>query len=504
MCARFIGLDFNILPLHLDTQSLAITRYAVSYQTAVHPETDFIIPATPGCVRALARRAPWQLSCLSHRKTHVYVTMPTFSALGLAETLLRALDQQGLVTPTPIQAEAIPPLLQGQDVLGIAQTGTGKTAAFALPMLHLLAAMPEIPAPKSARALVLAPTRELVLQISTAIRQFSKYMRLSQTSIVGGVPSGKQIRAMTGGVDILVATPGRLLDLINQGYVRLDSCTFLTLDEADRMLDMGFIHDVRRIVKIIGNTRQSLLFSATMPGDILRFAQEILHNPVRVEVTPQTVSVDRITQQVYYVSQKDKRALLTKILANKSLERVIVFSRTKHGADRITKQLGRAGIMAEAIHGNKSQGARQRALGSFRDGKARVLVATDIAARGIDVDKVTHVVNFDLPHEAESYVHRIGRTARAGAEGTAISFCDSEEFPLLQNIERLTRKPLELIGGTPPVAILKTPHSPGKRTRNNRRRAHGNDGQKRTGKSVQGRQSRQGGRGRQDRQTALS
>ncbi len=419
------------------------------------------------------------------------MTITTFSALGLAETLLRALDQQGLTTPTPIQAEAIPPLLKGQDVLGIAQTGTGKTAAFSLPMLHLLAAKPEVPAQKSARALILAPTRELVLQIAAAIRQFSKHMRLSQTSIVGGVPIGKQIRAMTGGVDILVATPGRLLDLVNQGHVRLTNCSFLALDEADRMLDMGFIHDVRKIVKMVGDKRQSLLFSATMPKDILRFAQEILNNPIRVEVTPQEISVDRIAQQVYHVPQSDKRNLLTKILADKSLERVIVFSRTKHGADRITKQLDRAGITAQAIHGNKSQGARQRALSSFRDGKARVLVATDIAARGIDVDNITHVVNFDLPHEPESYVHRIGRTARAGAEGTAISFCDSDEFPLLQNIERLTRRPLELLGGTPPVVIPGSTRSPAKRNRGGGRRGFGNGGQRRAARPAQGGRSRQ-------------
>lgn len=437
------------------------------------------------------------MPALSHRKTPFYVTITTFSALGLAETLLRALDQQGLTTPTPIQAEAIPSLLKGQDVLGIAQTGTGKTAAFALPMLHLLAERPEVPAQKSARALILAPTRELVLQIATAIRQFSKHMRLSQTSIVGGVPSGKQIRAMAGGVDVLVATPGRLLDLVNQGHVRLNTCSFLALDEADRMLDMGFIHDVRKIVKMVGDKRQSLLFSATMPKDILRFAQEILNNPVRVEVTPQEVSVDRIAQQVHHVPQREKRTLLTSILSDESLERVIVFSRTKHGADRIAKQLVRAGITAEAIHGNKSQGARQRALGSFRNGKARVLVATDIAARGIDVDNVTHVVNFDLPHEAESYVHRIGRTARAGADGTAISFCDTDEFPLLQNIERLTRRPLELAGGTPPAVVPGASRAPGKRKNGGRRRGHGAGGQRQNARPAHRGRNRQAASARQ-------
>ncbi|GER07518.1 hypothetical protein GCM10007972_21000 [Iodidimonas muriae] len=379
------------------------------------------------------------------------MTNTTFFDLGIAKGIATNLEKLNITSPTPIQAQAIPSLLERRDVLGIAQTGTGKTAAFSLPLVHLLTEEPAALKPGRTRALVLAPTRELAQQISEAIRQFSKGRRISQAVVVGGVPIGRQVRDVSRGLDILIATPGRLLDLINQKHVRLDACNFLVLDEADRMLDMGFINDIRKIVALLPKQRQSLLFSATMPTTIQRFADEILKDPVRVEVTPETITVDRIDQRVHHVAQNEKRAYLTKMLADPDMQRVIVFSRTKHGADRIATQLERAGISAESIHGNKSQGARQRALSSFRNGRARILVATDIAARGIDVDNITHVVNFDLPHEPESYVHRIGRTARAGTQGIAISFCDASEYPLLKDIEHLTKRPLTLAGGTPPA-----------------------------------------------------
>ncbi len=429
----------------------------------------------------------WPAPCRKLR----FVTNPTFADLGLTKTISTALDQLGITQPTPIQAQAIPPLLSGRDVLGIAQTGTGKTAAFSLPLIQLLTSSPITVKPGQPRALILAPTRELALQISDAIRTFSKGSRLSQSVVVGGVPMGRQVRDVARGIDILIATPGRLLDLISQRHVRLDGCDFLVLDEADRMLDMGFIHDIRKIVALIKKNRQSLLFSATMPAPIQRFADEILHQPVRVDITPETITVDRIEQHVHHVAQNDKRALLTKILGDPALSRVIVFSRTKHGADRIATQLERAGISADAIHGNKSQNARQKALSSFRSGQSRILVATDIAARGIDVDHITHVINFDLPHEPESYVHRIGRTARAGTQGIAISFCDETEYPLLREIEKLTRRTLDLAGGTPPsgpVASIRSARSGksggggrGGRNGSSAGASHGHGGAKRQG-----------------------
>jgi ATP-dependent RNA helicase RhlE len=342
---------------------------------------------------------------------------------------------------------SIPPLLAGKDLLGIAQTGTGKTAAFALPLLQTLAATRARPRPKRARALILAPTRELAIQIGDSLAIYGRHLNLGHAVIVGGVAQGPQRKAMARGVDMLVATPGRLLDLMNQGHVVLDTVSHFVLDEADRMLDMGFIRDVRRIVAALPGQRQSLLFSATMPAEVERLAHQLLSNPVRVEATPEAMTVDLVAQHLVHVGTKNKRALLTSMLADPALSRVIVFTRTKHGANRLAEHLGKAGIAADALHGNKTQGARQRALERFRIGQARVLVATDIAARGIDVFGVTHVINLEMPNVPESYVHRIGRTARAGAAGAAISFCDVSEADDLRKIEKLTRRRLDVIDG---------------------------------------------------------
>ncbi|MEQ8968050.1 MAG: DEAD/DEAH box helicase [Azospirillaceae bacterium] len=371
------------------------------------------------------------------------MTVPSFADLGLAEPLCRALTALSYETPTPIQAQSVPALLEGRDMLGIAQTGTGKTGAFALPLLQHLAAEPGRAGPKGCRALILAPTRELAVQIADSLTDYGRHLRLRHAVILGGVSQDRQVRAVARGVDIVVATPGRLLDLVGQGHIRLDSATRLILDEADRMLDMGFIKDVRRIIDRMTARRQSLLFSATMPEAVAHLAAEILSEPVRVEVTPKTVAVDRIDQRVFHVPQTNKRALLNRLLDDRSLSRVIVFTRTKHRANAVAEQLAKTGVAAEAIHGNKSQNARQKALDRFRQGRARVLVATDIAARGIDVDGVSHVINFELPVEAESYVHRIGRTARAGADGIALSFCDPAERPQLRGIEKLIRRRLD-------------------------------------------------------------
>jgi len=383
------------------------------------------------------------------------LTNLSFADLGVAEPLLRALASENYHTPTPIQTQAIPAQLAGKDVVGIAQTGTGKTAAFALPILQRLSAQAESAGPRGARALILAPTRELAIQIADSIKVYGQHLALRTTVIFGGVGQDPQVKAMARGVDILVATPGRLLDLINQRHVNLGKTTYLVLDEADRMLDMGFIRDVRKILVTLPKQRQSLLFSATMPQDIARLAADMLHEPVRVEVTPQVITVDKIEQHVFFVDAGIKRALLASLLDDRGLERVIVFTRTKHGANRVAEHLEKAGVAAEAIHGNKSQSARQRALENFRSGVARVLVATDIAARGIDVDDVTHVINFELPNIPESYVHRVGRTARAGARGVALSFCDPTERAFLRDIEKLTRRPLKVIDQHPAIAAAK-------------------------------------------------
>jgi ATP-dependent RNA helicase RhlE len=380
----------------------------------------------------------------SNKKELKYVIK--FQDLALIDPIRRALAEEGYAVPTPIQAQAVPHLLAGRDLLGIAQTGTGKTAAFALPILQrLTAGHPPALARKTARCLVLTPTRELALQIRDSFKAYGRHLGLRATVIFGGVGQEPQVATMTRGVDILVATPGRLLDLIGQGHIRLDRVETFVLDEADRMLDMGFIRDVRKIVAMLPSRRQTLLFSATMPPDIARLAAAILDAPVRVEVTPAASTVERTDQLVMFVERADKRALLCAILRDPALSRVLVFTRTKHTANRLAEQLVRAGFGAEAIHGNKSQSARQRALEDFRAGAVRVLVATDIAARGIDIDAITHVVNYELPNVPETYVHRIGRTARAGAEGAAISLCDTEERAYLKDIERL-------IGRKVPVA----------------------------------------------------
>jgi len=379
------------------------------------------------------------------------VTNTNFADLGLAERLLAALEDANYQTPTPIQSKAIPQLLKGRDLLGIAQTGTGKTAAFTLPLLHKLQLDGQRPDARRARALIMAPTRELVIQISESIETYGARLQMRHTVIMGGVSSKRQIDAMRRGVDIIVATPGRLLDLIQQGHVDLCMTDNLILDEADRMLDMGFIRDVRKIIAKMPTKRQTLLFSATMPAEVAKLAGDILNNPERVEITAKTVAVDRIHQQVYHMEAAQKRRQLSELLADPKMERVIVFTRTKHGANKVVKNLANDGIGAEAIHGNKSQGARQRALENFRAGQMRVLVATDIASRGIDIDDVTHVINYELPNIAESYVHRIGRTARAGATGTAISFCDISERPHLRGIERLIKQTLEVVGDIPSV-----------------------------------------------------
>lgn len=373
----------------------------------------------------------------------------SFSALGLSDALLKALNSRNHTTPTPIQTRSIPELLNGRDILGVAQTGTGKTAAFALPILHHLEEDGTRAAPRKPRALILAPTRELAIQIGEEFRAYSKNLNIRSTVIFGGVSQKKQVDALNRGIDILVATPGRLLDLRQQGYVRFSAVEFFVLDEADRMLDMGFIRDIRKIVPSLPEDRQSLLFSATMPKEIAGLAGDILSDPVRVEVTPQATPIERIKQTVYHLETGEKGKLLETLLSDESFSRVIVFARMKHRANRIAEQLCKAGIKADAIHGNKSQNARQRALQDFKNGKIRVLVATDIAARGIDIDQVSHVINYELPNEPDSYVHRIGRTARAGAAGAAISFCDRTERAFLRDIERLIKTSLTVIGDGP-------------------------------------------------------
>jgi len=362
-----------------------------------------------------------------------------FNQLGLAEPIQRALAAKDYTTPTPIQIQAIPPLMKGRDLCGIAQTGTGKTAAFSLPSLHYLSENPMRSPHKACRMLILSPTRELASQIAENIRGYAKFMRLSVETVFGGVPVGKQKRKLEQGVDILVATPGRLLDLLDQRALKLDQVEIFVLDEADQMLDLGFIHDLKRLAKLLPHRRQSLFFSATMPKNIEQLAKGFLRDPVKVSVAPQATTAERVEQRVTFVNQGEKQALLTLTLRDQDIERALIFSRTKHGADRIVRFLAGANIAAAAIHGNKSQPQREAALRSFRDGNIKYLVATDIAARGIDIPAVSHVINFDMPNVPEQYVHRIGRTARAGASGIAISYVNNQdERPYLKQIERLT------------------------------------------------------------------
>lgn len=365
------------------------------------------------------------------------MTKTQFNQLAIIDPILKALEAEGYTHPTPIQEQAIPIVLQQKDLLGCAQTGTGKTAAFAIPMLQLLSARPPARSPKKIQALILTPTRELAIQIGESFSAYGRNLKVSNLVIFGGVPQGPQVKALRNGIDVLIATPGRLLDLMGQGYVSLSDISIFVLDEADRMLDMGFIHDVKKVVLKLPAQRQTLFFSATMPPEIQKLANTILVKPEKVEVTPASTTAETITQSLYFVDQKEKKKLLIHILQDKKIDRVLVFTRTKHGADRLVKDLQKANISAEAIHGNKSQNARQRALSNFKNGQTRVLIATDIAARGIDIDDLAYVINYELGDVPETYVHRIGRTGRAGNSGIAIAFCDVEEMDNLKSIQKL-------------------------------------------------------------------
>ena len=373
----------------------------------------------------------------------------SFSELKLIEPIQKAISDTGYTTPTPIQSQAIPVLLEGRDLLGVAQTGTGKTAAFALPILNRLATVESRIEPRSCRVLILTPTRELAIQIHESFQTYGKHLRLRMAVVFGGVGQGPQVTALSRGVDVLVATPGRLLDLIDQKYINLKSLEVFVLDEADRMLDMGFIHDIRKVVKLLPAKRQTLFFSATMPPDITQLAQTMLTEPIRVEVTPVSSTAEKIAQWVMYTDRETKKDALRWLLAKKEFSKVIVFTRTKHGANKVAELLTKNKVPSEAIHGNKSQNARQRALENFKAGRIRVLIATDIAARGIDIDEISHVINFEVPNVAESYVHRIGRTARAGHEGVAVSLCDADERSFIRDIEKLIGKPIPVIKDHP-------------------------------------------------------
>ena len=375
-----------------------------------------------------------------------------FQDLGLSEPLLRAIGEKGYTDPTPIQQQAIPPALEGRDLQGCAQTGTGKTAAFTLPILQLLAAEPAAKGRREIRALVVTPTRELAIQIDECCRDYARYLAVRHCVIFGGVNQRPQVDALQRGVDLLVATPGRLLDLVGQGHISLDKVRFFVLDEADRMLDMGFIHDIRRILPLLPARRQTLFFSATMPSDIAQLAAKILHDPVLVTVTPPASVVETISQRVHFAEKAEKSRLLIDLLEGSDAQQVLVFTRTKHGADKLAKILNRAGIQSSAIHGNKSQNARVKAMNDFKGGACRVLIATDIAARGIDIDQLPLVINYDLPEVAETYVHRIGRTGRAGCEGAAWSFCSEDEFDYLKDIQKLTGLTIPVEGPVPEFA----------------------------------------------------
>ena len=372
-----------------------------------------------------------------------------FESLNIIAPILKAVQEEGYTTPTPIQAEAIPIVLKGTDLLGCAQTGTGKTAAFAIPILQLLSANKTIHKKKKIRSLIVTPTRELAIQIEESFKAYGRHTGLNYTVVFGGVNQNPQTTALHKGVDILIATPGRLLDLMNQGHISLHDVEIFVLDEADRMLDMGFIHDVKKILAVLPKKRQSLFFSATMPTEIVKLASTILHNPSKVSVTPVSSTVDIIQQYVYFVDRGNKSALLVDILKNPEIKTALVFTRTKHGADKVVKILLKHDIIAEAIHGNKAQNARQRALTNFKAQTTRVLVATDIAARGIDVDDLEYVINYEMSNIAETYVHRIGRTGRAGAKGTAFSFCDAEEKEFLRDVEKLISKKISIIDNHP-------------------------------------------------------
>ncbi len=402
----------------------------------------------------------------------------TFKDLEIIEPILKALSAEGYTNPTPIQEQSIPILLNRNDLLGCAQTGTGKTAAFAVPILqHLfLDHKSTSKNQRKIRALIITPTRELAIQISDSFTAYGKFTGIKNTVIFGGVKQGGQTDALRRGVDVLVATPGRLLDLMNQGYVSLKDVEYFVLDEADHMLDMGFIHDIKKVIAKLPTKRQSLFFSATMPADIVNLSQKILGNPRRVTVKPEQATAEKVEQAVYFVSKKNKPKLLVHLLETEAVESTLIFSRTKHGADKIVKFLGKADIRAAAIHGNKSQGARQRALGDFKNGETSVLVATDIAARGIDIDELSLVINYDLPNISETYVHRIGRTGRANASGIAISFCDAEERAFLRDIQKLIDQKIPVVSEHPFLAdgIDDVPVNEEKSQKNSRSKKSGN------------------------------
>lgn len=402
----------------------------------------------------------------------------TFKELNLIPSIQSAIDNEGYTSPTPIQEQAIPLALEGNDILGCAQTGTGKTAAFTIPILQLLSQQEQEGQKRRISALILTPTRELAIQIGQSIAVYGKNTNIRHTVIYGGVKQHQQVNSLKNGVDILVATPGRLLDLMQQNYVKLSSLQFFVLDEADRMLDMGFVHDVKRVIKVLPKKRQSLFFSATMPKEIIKLSAEILISPKKIEVTPASKTAETVQQKVYFVDKENKRNLLTHLIKSENIERAIVFTRTKHGADRVVKGLVKDNISAQAIHGNKSQNARQKALSSFKNSETRILVATDIAARGIDIDDLTHMFNFELPNVAESYVHRIGRTGRAGGEGNAISFCDAEERAYLKGIEKLIGFSIEVVKDHPYPLVNENPTPTQKSPRPNQRKSFNKNNQR--------------------------
>ena len=391
------------------------------------------------------------------KSTKINASDSLFSSLNIIEPILKAIEEEGYTTPTPIQEQAIPIVLDGNDLLGCAQTGTGKTAAFAIPILQLLSENKVYGNKRKIRSLIVTPTRELAIQIGESFKAYGRHTDLKSTVIFGGVNQNSQTMALRAGVDILIATPGRLLDLIHQNYISLHNVEIFVLDEADRMLDMGFIHDVKKLIAELPKKRQSLFFSATILPEIIKLANSILHNPVNISVTPESLTVDIIKQYVYFVDKGNKIPLLVEVLKDEKIKTALVFTRTKHGADKVVKILVKHNIKAEAIHGNKAQNARQRALNNFKEQTTRVLVATDIAARGIDVDDLEYVINFEMSNIAETYVHRIGRTGRAGAKGTAYSFCDAEEKPYLRDIEKLISKKIEIIHKHPYPMIDNNP-----------------------------------------------
>jgi len=395
-----------------------------------------------------------------------------FESLNLIAPILKSLKEEGYTIPTPIQLQAIPIVLRGTDLIGCAQTGTGKTAAFAVPILQMLSKTRSFDRKRKIRSLIVTPTRELAIQIKDSFTAYGRYTGLTSTVVFGGVPQNPQTASLRNGVDILVATPGRLLDLMNQGFISLKDIEIFVLDEADRMLDMGFIHDVRRIIAALPHKRQSLFFSATMPPEIVKLAGTIVYKPVKVEVTPSATTVDIVKQFVYFTDKGNKNALLIDLLQNKKIKTALVFTRTKHGADKVVRVLKKKNISAESIHGNKTQNNRQRALSGFKAQTTRVLVATDIAARGLDVDDLEFVINYEIPNISETYVHRIGRTGRAGANGTAISFCDADEKEYLRDIEKLITKKIEVVDDHPYPLTGEKPVKPPEKQHGDHNRPH--------------------------------